>query len=127
MRRCDARWVCKSIHQPLRQISVSINPPVAQERPVRARGIHAGEVNGNNQNFLFMRAGFGKNFAGSSGHKTLTPEFNAFAREFFMPDAIGNGDVTAVGDGMAALDGFPRVVLVRAVFFLFAWMPADGG
>jgi hypothetical protein len=63
------------------------------------------------------RRGFGEDFAGGAGHETLAPEFNAFAREFFVADAIGHGDVAAVGDGVAALDGFPRVVLAFAVFF----------
>jgi hypothetical protein len=35
-----------SIRKPLRQISTSINPAVALERPVRARGVYAGEANG---------------------------------------------------------------------------------
>ena len=94
---------------------------------MRARHVHLAEVNGHNQNFLFVRAGPGKDFAGRSGHKTLSPEFNASASEFFMADAIDNGDVTAIGDSMAALNGFPGVVLVHAIFLFFARMPADGG
>ena len=115
-----------SINESLRQISVGINPPVAQERPVRARHVHLAEVNGHNQNFLFARAGPGKDFAGRSGHKTLSPEFNAPAREFFMADTINDGDVTTVGDSVRTLNGFPGVVLVHAVFLFFTRMPADG-
>ena len=35
-----------SVNQTFGKPAVSINPPVAQERPVRARGVHVGEVNG---------------------------------------------------------------------------------
>ena len=62
-------------------------------------------------------AGFGENFAGGAGDKALAPEFDAVAAdEFFVADAIGDGDVAAVGDGVAALDGFPGGVLALAVF-----------
>ena len=67
---------------------------------MRARHVHLAEVNGHNQDFLFARTGPGKDFAGRSGHKTLSPEFNASAREFFMADAIDHGDVTAIRDSV---------------------------
>jgi len=41
--------------------------------------------------------------------------------------AIDCGDVGAVGDGVGALDGPPRVALFGAGNILFAGMPADGG
>ena len=44
-----------------------------------------------------------------------------------VADAVDGGDVAAVGDGVAALDGFPGVVLLRAVLGFLARMPADGG
>ena len=67
------------IHKPLGEIAIRINPAVAQERPVRARHVHFGEVNGHDQNFFLVRRGFGEDFAGGSGHETLAPEFNAVA------------------------------------------------
>ena len=120
----------RSIHKPFCQISVGVNPAVAQERPVRARVIHLGKVNWHNQNLFLVRRGFGKDFAGSSGDKTLSPKFNAVATnavEDFMADAIGHGNKAAVGDGVRALDSLPGVMLPFAEFFLFAGMPADGG
>src|SRR5262249_28735232 len=45
----------------------------------------------------------------------------------FQADAVGGGDVAAVGDGVAALHQFPRVVLRFAVLGLFLGVPADGG
>src|SRR5271156_3127513 len=120
----------KSVNESFCQISVSINPAVAQERPVRARHVHFGEVNGHDQNLFLVRRGFGEDFAGRSGDETLSPEFKtvaAHAGNFFVADAVRHGDETAVGDGVTALDGFPRVVLAFAVFFFLARMPADGG
>src|ERR1043166_3141204 len=45
----------------------------------------------------------------------------------FESAAVGRGDVTTMGDGVAALDGFPGIVLEGAVFFFPPGMPADGG
>ena len=33
-------FACESVHQPLRQIAVGVNPAVAQEGPMGAGGIH---------------------------------------------------------------------------------------
>ena len=44
-----------------------------------------------------------------------------------MTDAVGYGDVTAVGDGMAALDRLPGGVLPLAKVCLLAGVPANGG
>src|SRR5256885_12693565 len=45
--------------------------------------------------------------------KALPPEFNAIAaRRRFMPDAVDRGDVTAIGNRVTALNGFPGIVLI---------------
>ncbi len=85
-----------------------------------ARHIHFREVNWHNQNFFLVRRGFGEDFAGSSGDETLAPEFKAVAAHtgnFFVTDPIRHGDEAAVGDGVRALNCFPRVVLAFAIFF----------
>src|SRR5277367_3782184 len=116
------------VNEPLGEIAIRINPAVAQERPVRARHVHFGEVNGHDQNLFLVRRSFGEDFAGSSGDETLSPKFKAVATHagnFFVADAVRHGDEAAVGDGVRALDSFPRVVLAFAVFFFLARMPAD--
>src|ERR1700729_4123014 len=95
-----------SIHQSLGQVPVSVNPAVAQEWPMRTRYVHSFQVHRDNENFLFVRAGLGHDLPGSSCDKTLAPKFNAVAGNNFMSDAIGHRHVTAVGNGMASLDGF---------------------
>src|SRR5436309_3004507 len=92
-----------------------------------ARDIHFGEVHGHDENFFFFGAGFGEDFARSSGNETLAPEFDAVAREAFIANAIGDSDIAAIGNGMRALDGFPGGVLAFALRIFFVGMPADGG
>src|SRR5436853_772257 len=117
-----------SIHQSPGQPIVSVNPPVAQEGPVGAGDIHFAQVNRHNEVLLFPCAGFGEDFAGGARDEALSPEFNAIAiHRFFQTDAIGYRDITAVGDGVRALDRFPLAVLYLAVFFFLTRMPADGG
>ena len=100
-----------SIKHSLCQASVSVNPAVAQERPVGTGVIYLVEVERYDQGFLAGRAGFGEQFAGSPGHEALAPKFDAVAGQRFKPDTVGDGDVAAVGDGMAALDGLPGGML----------------
>src|SRR5437773_3240409 len=115
-----------SIHQPLCQPVISIDAPITQEWPVRARDIHFLQVNRHEQVLLIVHTGFGEDLTGSSGDETLAPELDAVAaRGTFEADAIGHRDIAAVGDRMAALDEFPRVMLPGAVPFFFARMPAD--
>src|SRR6266487_1529942 len=117
-----------SVNQPLCQPVVRINPPVAQERPVRARGIELSEVNRHDENLFPVRAGLGEDFAGGTGNETLSPKLDARAsRGTLVADAIGDSDVAAIGQGVAALDELPRLVLVGAVCRFFTRMPADGG
>ena len=44
----------------------------------------------------------------------------------FVADAVDRGDEDAVGDGVRALDGFPRAVLRGAVLRFLGRVPADG-
>jgi len=85
------------------------------------------EVEFDDEGFFLCDAGFGEDFTGGAGDEALTPEFDAVADDFFVADAIGNSDVAAVGNGVAALDGFPGGMLSLAMFFFFRRMPADGG
>jgi hypothetical protein len=117
------------IRQAFGQISVGINPAVTQERPVGAGDVHMGQVDRRDQNLFLVGTGLGDDFTRCAGDKTLSPEFYAIAAdaiENLQADAIRHGDITAVGHGMCALNGFPGTVLFDAVFFLFSGMPADG-
>ena len=44
-----------------------------------------------------------------------------------MADAVRNGHIAAIGDGVAALHGLPRRMLAPPILRLFARMPPDGG
>src|SRR5213592_4381646 len=105
-----------SIHQSFRQPVISIDAPITQERPVRARDIYFLQVNRDEEVLLIVQTGFGEDLTGSPGDKTLAPELDAVAARWtFEADAVGHGDIAAVGDRMAALDEFPCVMLPGAV------------
>ena len=106
------------------QGGLPVAPAAARTAPVEIDGT---QIHLSQHYFLAVHGGPGKNLAGSSGDEALAPEFDAVAaRRLFQADAIDGRDVTAVGDGVAALDGFPGGMLVDAVLGLFRRMPADG-
>ena|SRR6516164_10043053 len=92
-----------------------------------ARRIHLRQVDSRDQDLLLVRRGSRDDFSRSPGDKALAPKLDAVAGELFMADAVGDGQVTAVGDSVAALDCFPRIMLASAVFGFFGRMPADRG
>src|SRR5205814_1382519 len=92
------------IHEPPGKPFVSIDAPVPQERPVGAGDVHFAQIHRDNEVFLFVGAGFGEDFARGARDKALSPELDAVAaRGAFETDAIGDGDIAAVGNGVAAL------------------------
>ena len=68
--------VAMLINEPPRQIAVSVDAAVAQERPMRAGDVHFAQVDRHEQNLFLVDAGFGDDLAGSAGDKALAPEFN---------------------------------------------------
>ncbi len=75
------------------------------------------------EDFLLILGGFGDEAAVGVGDEGLAPEFGVA----FAADAVDGRDITAVGDGVAALDSFPSVVLGGAKGFFLGGKPADGG
>ncbi len=120
----------ESINQPLRDVAVGINAPVAQEWPVRAGLIHMREVNGRYENLFRIHARLRDDFSRRARDKALPPELDAiaaYAFEDFVASAVHGGHVAAVGDGVAALNELPRAMLFCSVRFFLRRMPADGG
>src|SRR5262245_49371324 len=119
-----------SVNQPFREAAVSIDSTIAQEWPMRPRCVHLAEINGHDEHFLLIDWRFGEDLAGSAGDETLAPELDAgtaHAFENLVSDTIGHRHEAAVGDRMAALDGFPCPMLSRAVFGFLGGMPSNGG
>src|SRR6185437_5397307 len=113
---------------------IGVDTPVAQKRPVATRIFEQSEIDFGDENFFCIVGGFGNDAAEGIGDETAAPEFEAGAGGAIAEDlallaayAVGGGDVDAVGDGVGALDGLPRVVLGRAEFGLFSRVPANGG
>ena len=94
-------------------------------RPLRVERV---EVGFDDEDFLGGRRRLRDDLPSRIDDETLPPKLNPVtAVRRFVADAVGHGDVAAIGDGVGALDGFPRVVLPRAVLRFFAGVPADGG
>ncbi len=85
------------------------------------------QVERRHQDLLLVGAGFGEELAGRPGDKALAPKLDAVAGQFFVADPVRDGDVASVGNGVAALDGFPGGVLQGSRRGLLRRMPPDGG
>ena len=122
------------IEKALRDGRVRIDAAVAQKGPVAARVFNQAEVDLADQNLLCVMRGLGDDAAKRIGQKAAAPELEArpggaIAANVAMlvADAVHAGHVDAVGDGVGALDGLPRVVLRCAKLVFLCRVPADGG
>src|SRR5207244_12240913 len=71
---------------------------------------------------------FRNHLAKRIGDKRISPELQSGVAILWMPfetDAIDNGGVHSVGDGMTTLNRFPGVQLRRAEFRFLVRTPAD--
>src|SRR5260370_1653236 len=115
-----------SIEQPLLNSRVSVDPAVAQERPVRPMLVYTGPVDFANHDFFPIDRTFGDDLAVRSANETLPPKFNPVAASrCFVTDPIRRRHVAAVRDRVTSLNCFPGRMLRRARFFFLARMPAD--
>src|SRR5438874_6431864 len=114
------------IDQPLLNPSVSINPPVTQERPVGPISIDCAPIDLGHDNLFALDWTFGDDLPIGPANKTLSPEFNSVATgRRFMSDSVGNCYITSIRDGVTALNCFPGGVLRFSKFFLLARVPPD--
>ena len=90
--------------------------------------VDLGAVYFHQHRFVLIHAALGDEFAARIAGKALAPEFQSrAAARGFMADAVNGGHITAVGDGVAALNGLPGGVLGFAFSGFLGGMPADGG
>src|SRR5947207_9760582 len=84
----------ESIDQPLLDARVSIDPAIAQERPVGPRDVDATPVDLRHHDFLAIDAAFRENLATRGDDETLSPELDPIAAgRRFLTDAIDRGDI----------------------------------
>ena len=76
--------------------------------------------------FLPPSGRFGDHLSERVGDERRPPELEAMIRRPFEAHAIHGRHVNPVGDGVAALDGPPRIQLRGPVLRFFRRMPADG-
>src|SRR6059058_885510 len=131
---------------------VRIDAPIPQERPPAAHFLDTREIDLRDQDRLTILRGFGDDRAERIRQERRAPELDPVAGSpplTRMPvlsfplsalrrggqgvrsgplvaHAVHRGDVTAVGDAVAALDGAPGVELLGAVGRLLLRVPADG-
>ena len=112
---------------------IGVHPPVAQKGPVAALVFKQVQVNLCHQHLFGIVRGLGNHPAEGVGDKRPAPELeswplDAIAANVAMlhADAIRRGHVDAVGNGVAALDGLPGVMLGLSVLGFLVWVPADG-
>src|SRR5688572_5043381 len=110
-----------SVQVALREPVVRVDPPVAQERPSPASRLDLLEVAVDDEDLLAL-AGLRRHDAHRLGDERVAPELQLP----FGADAVDGDDEAAVGDGVAALDGVPGLVLDVLVLHL-AKPGADGG
>ena len=107
--------------------TVSINAPVAQERPVAAHVFDAFDVDFADENLFSINRAFSDNDAEWVSDKRGAPELDARAtRRILVADAIDCRDVDAISNRVSPLNGAPRIALLRAELILLVRMPADG-
>ena len=85
----------ESSNETLCKIAIGINAAVSQERPMGTGGVHFAEVERYDEDFIPFGAGLGEDIAGGAGDDALGPKLDAVAREFFVADTVGHGEVTA--------------------------------
>ena len=86
---------------------------------MRSRSVYLSQIDSGHEHFFFGGGSACDDFSGGSSNKALAPKFDALFGKRFMPDAIGDGHVAAIGDGMATLHRLPRIMLTPAKPRLF--------
>src|SRR6267154_1830605 len=109
---------------------IGVDAAVTEKRPVAASFFALGGIAFDDQDFFLVVGGFGDDLAKRIGNKRISPEFQsgvAFLRFAFVSNAIDYRGIDAVGDGVAALNGFPGVKLRGAELRFLVRMPGNAG
>src|SRR5262249_399193 len=82
------------------------------------------------ENFLFVVGSFGNESSERIGNEGISPKLQTRVTVSGLAleaNAVDDGDINAVGDGMSALNGAPGIELRCTEFRFFVRMPADAG
>src|SRR5262245_4666849 len=95
-------------------ITVRINPTIAQERPAATNLFDTGRIDLANYDLLTFRICFGNNDAERIAKESTSPKLDSrgVRNRNFMSNAIYSGDVNAIRDGVRSLDRSPRFTLL---------------
>ena len=115
-RRPCASAVLRRIEKALGDGRVGVDAAVAQERPVAARLFNQRPIDLAEQDLFGIVRGLGDDAAEGIGQKAAAPELEArpggaIAQNVAVLEAhaVHGRHIDAVGDGVGALDGLPRV------------------
>src|ERR1700761_3260338 len=124
----------RSVEESLHDGLVGVDAAVAQEGPVAARVFEQAQVDLADEDLFLVVRGLGNDAAEGIGEERSAPELEAGALPLVALQvavlhayAVDGGNKDSVGDGVAALDGLPGVILGLAELGLLRRVPADGG
>ena len=109
---------------------IGIDAAIAQKRPVAAGVFALGGITLDNQNLLFVVGSFGNDSSKWICDERVSPKFQTRVTVgglAFEADAVDDGDVNTIGDGVSTLNRAPGVELSSAEFRFFVRVPADAG
>jgi hypothetical protein len=106
---------------------VGVNATVSQKRPVGSLGVNGIQIHLCHNDFFLINRATVKDLSGRICDKALPPKLDAVSSvRCLVTDSVWGHHVTAVGNGVATLHGFPSTVLSNAVLRFFAGMPTYG-
>ena len=110
--------------------AVGVDATIAEEWPVATSIFAFCGIAFDDQDLFLVLGSFGGDLAKGVGDERISPEFEAGVAVGGLAleaDAIDDGDVDAIGDGVRALNSFPGVELGGTEFGFFVRMPANAG
>src|SRR3954453_14131132 len=78
-----------SVDHPLRDLSVAVDAPIAEERPIAPHVFHLLQVDLADQYFFFLMAGLRNHHAERTGEERPAPELQAFSLRLVSAHVAG--------------------------------------
>src|SRR5689334_22125169 len=118
-----------SVAETAEQVVVRVDATIAQERPDAAHVLAAREVDVGNEQLALVGARAREELALRPGDEARAPELDAAPAigRRFKSGAVASEQRQAIGDGVAALHGDPRIALALLLVVGVVRIPADRG
>src|SRR5882762_1700161 len=123
-----------SVDQAAGDRRVSVDSAVAQEGPIAADVLNAGQIDLANEDLLFVVRSLSDDDSERIAKERSSPEFKPRPRSrvaanvaIFLAHAVHHCHIDPIGDGVPALNCAPSIMLRLAELGLLGRMPANGG